>query len=131
MDTSTVVTSKRVSAGRKKRRMRTLAEKRSIVEEVLRGPESVAEVARRHEVNANLVFSWKRQYEKGFLDDGDGALVPVKTGPKSAVSAEPRSNEAESHECVEIELGHDQRVRIRGKLALAMLDQLLSRLWSR
>lgn len=47
--------------------MRTVDEKRQIVEEVLRGSESVAVIARRHEVNANLVFSWKRQYERAFL----------------------------------------------------------------
>lgn len=42
MDTSTVEISKNTSAGSGKRRMRTLEEKRRIVEEVLRGEESVA-----------------------------------------------------------------------------------------
>jgi transposase-like protein len=37
--------------------MRTIEEMRQIIEEVLRREESVAMITRRHEVNANLVFS--------------------------------------------------------------------------
>ena len=44
------------------RRMRTLAEKRGIVEETLQPGALVAVVARRHEVNANQVFGWRRLY---------------------------------------------------------------------
>ena len=84
MDTSTVLVSKNTSARSTKRRMRTLDEKRQIVEEVLRGGESVAVIARRHEVNANLVFSWKRQYEKGLLESKRTALVPVKLQRKAS-----------------------------------------------
>src|SRR5690349_3258395 len=101
MDTSTVAASKNTSARAGKRRMRTLDEKRQIVEEVLQGGESVAVIARRHEVNANLLFSWKRQYEKGLLESKRTALVPVKVQRKasSAVRAMP------SDECIEIDLG--------------------------
>jgi len=47
MDTSTVTLTKNTSARSGKRRMRTLDEKRQIVEEVLQGGESVAVIARR------------------------------------------------------------------------------------
>jgi transposase len=124
MDTSTVAISKNTSGRAGKRRMRTLDEKRQIVEEVLRGDESVAVIARRHEVNANLLFSWKRQYEKGLLESKRTALVPVKVQRKlsSAVQA------AQSDECVEIDLGAGKCVRLRGKLAVATLDRLLIQL---
>jgi transposase len=127
MDTSTVEVTKNTSARVGKRRMRTLEEKRRIVEEVLRGQESVAVVARRHEVNANLVFSWKRQYEKGLLERGGGALVPVKVRKQSVITRSPRT----ADECVEIELGAGKCMRFRGELALKMLDRIIAALCER
>lgn len=112
MDTSTVAVSKNTSARAGKRRMRTLDEKREIVEEVLRGGESVAVIARRHEVNANSLFSWKRQCEKGLLEPKRTALVPVKLQRRTSSSARAMP----SHECVEIDLGSGKCVRLRAKL---------------
>ena len=59
--------------------MRSLAEKRAIVEEALRPGASVAAVARQHGVNANLLFGWRRLYEQGLLASHTrmSALVPV------------------------------------------------------
>jgi transposase len=127
MDTSTVESVKNTSARSGKRRMRTLEEKRRIVEEVLRGAESVAVLARRHEVNANLVFSWKRQYEKGLLGPSGTALVPVKVRKQPAVTRALRTGD----ECVEIDLGAGKCMRLRGELALAMLDRVVTALCGR
>ena len=49
------------------RRLRTAEEKLQIVRETLVAGASVAEIARRHGVNANLLFSWRRQHEQGVL----------------------------------------------------------------
>ncbi|MBV8457061.1 MAG: transposase [Acetobacteraceae bacterium] len=46
--------------GRGSGRLWSPEEKRRIVEEAVRPGASVADVARRHGVNANLVFTWKR-----------------------------------------------------------------------
>ena len=46
--------------GRASRRSWSPEEKRRIVEEAVRPGASVADVARRHGLNANLVFTWKR-----------------------------------------------------------------------
>lgn len=46
---------------RRKRRSWTLDEKRRIVEESLLEGASIAEVARRHGLNANLLFTWRRK----------------------------------------------------------------------
>lgn len=127
MDTSTVAVAKNTSARSGKRRIRTLDEKRQIVEEVIRGDESVAVIARRHEVNANLLFSWKRQYEKGLLGSKRTVLVPVKLQRKSSNTVRTVPND----ECVEIDLGAGKCVRLRGKLAVAILDRLLSQLCAR
>ena len=52
---------------RRKRRYRTAEEKRRIVEDTLSRDVSVAIVARRHGVNANQVFHWRKLYEAGML----------------------------------------------------------------
>jgi transposase len=47
------------------RRLRRIEEKRQIVEETLQPGASVAMVAQAHGVNANLVFGWRKLYQKG------------------------------------------------------------------
>lgn len=47
--------------GERRRRSWTRDEKRRIVEESLQEGASIAEVARRHELNANLLFTWRRK----------------------------------------------------------------------
>ncbi len=48
------------SGGKRARRSWSEEEKRRLVEEALAPGASVAEVARRHGVNANLLFNWRR-----------------------------------------------------------------------
>ena len=51
------------------------AEKRRIVAESYQPGVSVSVVARRNDVNANLVFTWRRQFRE--QAGGAGGLVPV------------------------------------------------------
>ena len=67
---------KNTRVGQRPRQRRTDDEKRRIVEETLAHGASVSVVARRHDVNANQVFTWRRQYRRGELGGG-AALVPV------------------------------------------------------
>ncbi len=59
-----------------KRRRRSVEEKRRIVEETLELSASVARVARRHAVNANQVFYWRKKYREGRLGQSS-KLLPV------------------------------------------------------
>lgn len=61
---------------RGKYRRHSEEEKRRIVAETYAPGTSVAVVARRHDVNANQVFTWRRQYQRGELG-GEAVLVPV------------------------------------------------------
>ena len=47
--------------GERRRRSWTRDEKRRIVDESFEEGASIAEVARRHELNANLLFTWRRK----------------------------------------------------------------------
>src|ERR1700686_816974 len=60
------------------RRRRSVEEKRRIVEETLEAEASVARVARRHAVNANQVFYWRKKYREGRLGKSQPSkLLPV------------------------------------------------------
>jgi transposase len=60
------------------RRRRSIEEKRRIVEETLEAGASVARVARRHAVNANQVFYWRKKYHEGGLGKNPSSkLLPV------------------------------------------------------
>src|ERR1044072_5986511 len=63
-----------------KRRHRSKQERRQVVEETLQPGASVAVIARRHGVNANQVFHWRKLYREGRLDLKPAAaqLVPVR-----------------------------------------------------
>ncbi len=76
MDTSEQVAIE--TASQVKRRRRSIEEKRRIVEETLEAGASVARVARRHAVNANQVFYWRKRYREGRLRKNQSSkLLPV------------------------------------------------------
>jgi transposase len=110
-----------------KRRRRTVEEKRRIVEETLEAGASVARVARRHAVNANQVFYWRKKYREGRLGKGRSSnLLPV------AVSDIPWSKSGQgrcaSSRCssgaMEIKLPKGQ-VRITGSVEAEALRTVL------
>ena len=74
------------SSGRRVRRWRSLAEKRQIVQLTMEPGASVAEVAQAHGLNANQVFKWRREFERGELIESHPALLPVTVA--SAIAAE-------------------------------------------
>jgi transposase len=78
-----------VASGRKRRVFRRVEEKLRIVKLTLEPGASVAGIALANGVNANQVFRWKRQYERGELKPRGAkratALVPV------TIAAEPEA----------------------------------------
>jgi len=67
----------------RRRRHYSTAEKRRLVAEASQPGTSVSQVARRHDINTNLLFTWRRQAREGRLgasamqDDAPLAFVPV------------------------------------------------------
>src|SRR3954468_12266767 len=70
-------------AGRRSRRSWSDGEKRKIVAEALVPGASVAEIARRHGANANLVFNWRRS-----------ARAACSAGAGMATASEPARSDA-------------------------------------
>ena len=59
----------------RRRRSWSLDEKRRIVDESLEDGASLAEVARRHDLNANQLFTWRRQF--GVEATGPRDIAPI------------------------------------------------------
>ncbi len=110
------------SGGRRPRRRWPAAEKRLIVLESLAPGASVSRVARRHDVNANQVFAWRKLYRDGRLGGG-GGLVPV------TVIAEPPVPGGSGR--MTIELGCGARVVVDASVDGAALERVLSALAGR
>jgi NAD(P)-dependent dehydrogenase (short-subunit alcohol dehydrogenase family) len=73
-------------AGATKRRQFSEALKRQIVGETLEPGSSVSIVARRHDVNSNQLFKWRRELlPKAVVESG--AMVPVAVAPDGGCTA--------------------------------------------
>jgi transposase len=97
--------------------------KRRIVEETLEAGASVARVARRHAVNTNQVFYWRKKYREGRLGKGQSSkLLPVTVSDTSG-SKSGRAGCASSPFTVgsmEIKLGKGT-LRVAGKVDVVVL----------
>jgi transposase len=94
---------------------------------------SVSKLAQAHQINANMVFGWRREYRAGLLDIGTApALLPVAlvTTPK-----ETRSETAPARPAVlatgiiEIAIA-DAVVRVRGRADVDLLRTIFQSLRS-
>jgi transposase-like protein len=89
VDTSDQMVSVGVDGGKKRRR--SVEERGKIVEETLQPAASVSRVARRHDVNANQVFYWRKLYREGRLGSiGATKLLPVKVAEERTLGSEGR-----------------------------------------
>jgi transposase len=127
-ESETEIVQKAASAA-PQRQLRTVEEKRRIVEETMAEGASVARVARAHGVNANQVFGWRRLYHAGRLG-GSGAvkLLPVSvsesTPPPPTFSSSENAVPVPLQGSVHIKLGHAQ-VRIEGNADPTLVRVLL------
>ncbi len=75
--------------GDRRRRYWTLEEKRQIVEESEKEGASIADVARRHDVNANLVFTWRRKLGVDPVEQKNSiSILPVTITPGSIAATD-------------------------------------------
>jgi transposase len=108
-----------VDPERSKRRQYSEALKRQMVAETQVPGASVSVVARRHDVNSNQLFRWRRQLlPKAVVESG--AMVPV------AVAAdEDRPRRTDRDGVIEIAFGCGARVRLRGEVSSETLRQVV------
>jgi transposase len=141
------------TAGRR-RRSYTVAQKRELVAATMQPGVSVSAVAQRHGINANLLFTWRRQVREGRLEvSGAAPVEPAQfialgvvgsdagvrgsadvlsraTAPVVAGSASrlERPKLCDSHCRIEIELPNGVRLRVEDAVEAAALRQVIAAL---
>mgnify|MGYP001551849419 FL=1 len=108
------------------RRHRSKQERREIAEESLQPGVSVAVVARRHGVNANQVFHWRKLLREGRLEmkPSPSQLMPVRIAEVIEDKSRPVHPPAG---VIQIELGR-VRIRVEGSVDPATLGTILEQL---
>lgn len=76
-----------VLSGPERRRRRTPQEKIAIVQQTMEPCMTVSHVARLHGVNANQVFTWRRQYQNGSLTAVSAGEEGEEVVPASELTA--------------------------------------------
>jgi transposase len=110
---------------KKRQRRRSIKERRDIVEETLVPGASVARVARRHEVNANQVFYWRKLYREGRLGINIATpLLPVKVKTERPAKTLEESGPMLSSGTMEIKLSRGT-LRIAGSVDMLALRAVL------
>jgi transposase len=99
--------------------------KRQIVAETLEAGSSVSLVARRHDVNANQLFKWRREMlpKEPPAEAEGGPMVPVEIVPEPERRSPRRRVDRAGF--IEIEFGCGARVCIRGEVASKTLRQVI------
>ncbi len=108
----------------RKRRSWTRGEKRRIVAESLVEGASIAEVARRHELNANLLFTWRRKM--GVEPSGQNDRTPILPVTIIAEAAEEARRESSGQ--MEIVLFEGERIIVWSDVEPAALSRVLKAL---
>ena len=117
----TLTQGSQVGTPKVRKRRRTIKERRDIVEETLVPGASVARVARRHDVNANQVFYWRKLYREGQLGLGLGTpLLPVKVEAERPTEAVNDNDPTLSSGTMEIKLPRGT-LRIAGSVDVVAL----------
>jgi transposase len=106
-----------------KRRSWSGALKRQIVTESEEPGASVSVIARRHDVNANQVFKWRRELLPRAQREVDSGLVPVEIVPEPP-PPRARRRRVDRAGLIEIEFG-SVRVLIRGEVMPRTLRQVI------
>jgi len=102
-----------------KRREYSEALKRQMVAETQAPGASVSIVARRHDVNSNQLFRWRRQLlPKAGVESG--AMVPVEIAPDGG-----RARRPDREGIIEIAFGCGARLRLRGEVSSETLRQVI------
>ena len=107
----------------------SLQQKLQVVRETLGPGVSVARVARRHNINANLVFTWRRQYSRGELAPVAGQeFIPLGTVGDDLPALPPPPESRLPDGWIEIETAARMKVRVSGRVDERMLALVMAEL---
>lgn len=133
MDTSAESKTDRLGRRTGPRRRYSIAEKLKILEETRRAGASVADVARVHGINHNVVFGWRRLAKRGLLRAESSAdhppLLPVRIStPTVLPTAKASSEPIHAAGSIEVEFPGGVRVRVHGAVDASALERVFKAL---
>ncbi|PLW66785.1 IS66-like element accessory protein TnpA [Pseudohalioglobus lutimaris] len=110
-----------------KRRRFSIEQKRHIVEDALASGDSFSIAARRHNINTNLLFKWRQQYEQGQLEPVAEApnLVPITLASGDAEALAPHQDRFRRSARLEIVLPNGHRLTVIGNVCADALRTTL------
>jgi transposase len=115
--------------GKRQCRSYSLEYKLSIIRQSLQPGASVADIARRNDLNANMVFNWRRLYREGHLVPQvpplAGDFVPVRVCDGRPGHQQPEHRPAAAGARVEITLPNGVSVRADTDIEDKRLHRLL------
>ena len=110
----------------RRRRYWTRDEKRRIVVESLEDGASAADVARRHDLNANLLFTWRRQL--GMEPDEPRTITPILPVTIESEAMAPDVSLSGTAGQMEIVLAEGDRILVWADVETAALSRVLKAL---
>ena len=115
---------------RRTKRLWTDEEKRSICFQTATPDVSVAQVARRYAMNANLIFKWLREPrfapKPETMAKAEPCFLPVEIVDHAAVDKRPPSDARAVTGCsIEIDLSGGYRLRVNGAFDPVALSRLI------
>lgn len=116
------------SPGARRRRVWPADLKRRIVAEACEPGASAAEVARRHGLNANLLFTWRRKLRANGSDPTREhvSIVPVVVSPETRPARSSASSRSAGR--MEIVLAGGERIIVDAQVETAALARVLEAL---
>jgi transposase len=112
----------------RRRKSYSLEEKQRLVAESCESGSSVSLVARRHDINANLLFTWRRQMRTPTSAASPLELIPVEVISSAPAASPAAAAGAEQRGMIEIVLVGGVRVRVDAAISEAALRRVLSAL---
>lgn len=111
---------------RRKRRSWALEEKRRIVDESVEDGASIAEVARRYDLNTNQLFTWRRQFGVELATPQERAsILPVTITPETGTAEYSAPGSTGQ---MEIVLAEGDRIIVWADVEAAALTRVLKAL---
>ena len=110
---------------KRKRRSWTMDEKRRIVDESVADGASIAEVARRHDLNTNQLFTWRRQFGLELAaPQAFASILPVAIAPDATAEYSAPGSTGQ----MEIVLADGDRIIVWADVETAALSRVVKAL---
>ena len=121
-----------IITGVERRRSWPLERKLAVLTEASRGSESVASVARRHDIRPQQLYRWRRELREGRLDGGElepPRFLPVTLAGHEEPEPTPRQRasrrRAATESRVEIVLANGRMLRVDAGIEGEVLQRLV------